>query len=242
MAVIGELCFFSSCPSVCLCVCVYVCLSEPSSPSCFANFVSWQNRLSPRMLNTEWPWFWPQRSWSASVFVSVQTVEEGELRQFYVFWFNFFTQPLSYPVSVMVNFFPKMNEIDPKVKVMKRTETPCGFFARRSCTTYWGGFFLLLSVYLSAFVCVSETSSPSCFANCACSNTFCGRHNCFSPMMLITEWPWIWPQTSRSASVCVSVRTVGEGEIRQFCVFWSIFLYTVTLKPHDCHGQLSFPN
>ena len=99
-----------------------------------------------------------------------------------------------------------------------------------------GGFFCYYPC-----VCVSELSSPSCFANSASFDTIFGRHNRLSPKMLITEWSWDWPQRSRSASVCVSVRTYVVGQLRQFYGFWSFVFYTATLKPQERHYQHSFP-
>ena len=105
---------------------------------------------------------------------------------------------------------------------------------------YWGGFFCSCPC-VCVSVCLSETSSPSCFANFASFDTNFGRHNRHSPKMLNTEWPWVWPQRSRSASVSVSLRTLHEGELRQFCVYWTKFFYTATLKLPERDGQLFFP-
>ena len=96
---------------------------------------------------------------------------------------------------------------------------------------YWGGFFPSCPCVC---LCVSETSSPSCFANFASFDTNFGRHNRHSPRMLNTEWPWVWPQRSRSASVCVSLRTLREGELRQFCVYWTkFFLHSNYKTPRE---------
>ena len=221
------------------------------------------------MLNTEWPWVWPQRSRSASVCVSLRTLREGELRQFCVYWTKFFLHSNSNTPRARwsTSFFKMADSMAVKAIYRKlwcnnsadaitcacEYWTLCGSSAQRSCaliptqwfTTsigssrplfphsglplvlgplgrYWGGFFPSCPcVCLS--VCVSETSSPSCFANFASFDTNFGRHNRHSPRMLNTEWPWVWPQRSRSASVCVSLRTLREGELRQFCVYWTKF-------------------